>query len=78
MNRREDESNWAHACRVFGLDSHGVSLNVDAALAGGDSATRRSRNYVPSGKRGRSPNATHVTVDGIGQRSAIMSTGEPV
>jgi hypothetical protein len=24
MEPRQDESNWAHACRVFGLDSPGV------------------------------------------------------
>jgi hypothetical protein len=24
MQPKQDESNWAHACRVFGLDSPGV------------------------------------------------------
>ena len=64
MDRREDESNWAHACRVLGLDSHHVApensrcrpgppsyapMLMDRPspgitnLAGGNSATRRSR-----------------------------------
>ena len=41
MERRDGESNWAHACRVLGLGSHRVAAD-NAGLSPGEAAVPAS------------------------------------